>query len=249
VGVSPGTREPLANPRVVAIPIAYNEGQRLGRVLERLAEVPGIDTAVVDDASTDRTPEIVREHGVTLVRREARGGAGAAVRTAYAFARERGYDVCVVLSGNDKDRPSEMHRLIEPIVKGEADLVQGSRYLAGGEGRGMPRLRRFASQVVHPWLFTLFARRRMTDTTNGYRALRLSILDDPRIDLDQRWLDRYELEVYLLFQVARLGYGLAEVPVTKVYPYPLVNYTRMRAGVGWWSILRPILLLGLGLRR
>src|SRR5262249_41892348 len=56
-----------------------------------------------------------------------------------------------------------------------------------------------------------------TDGTNGFRAFRLSLLDDPRVRLDQAWLDRYELEPYLLFQVVRCGFRVHEVPVTVRY--------------------------------
>jgi dolichol-phosphate mannosyltransferase len=89
----------------------------------------------------------------------------------------------------------------------------------------------------------------MTDTTNGYRALRLSLLDDPRLDLDQPWLDAYDLEPYLLLRAIRLGYVVREVPVSKVYPPRGQPYTKMRPVTDWWSILRPIALLGLGLKK
>jgi len=239
---------PLAEPRVVAIPVAHNEERAIGCVLDRLAQVPGVDAAVVDDGSTDGTAAMVRGRGATLVQRQRRGGAGAAIRTAYAWARERAYDVCVIMSGNDKDRPAEMAALVGPIVRGEADLVQGSRYLGGGAYRNMPVHRQMASRIVHPWLFSIVARQRMTDTTNGYRALRLSILDDPRIQLDQPWLDAYELEPYLLLTAIRLGYAVREAPVSKVYPGGRLPYTKMRPLVDWWSIVRPIVLLGLRLR-
>ena len=89
----------------------------------------------------------------------------------------------------------------------------------------------------------------MTDTTNGYRALRLAVLDDKRVDLDQEWLDKYELEPYLLYTLIRLGYPVREVPVTKIYPLSELGYTKMKPITGWWSILRPIFILGFGLKR
>jgi dolichol-phosphate mannosyltransferase len=239
---------PLSAPRVVAIPIAFNEERAIGRVLDRFQDVDGVDVAVVDDGSTDETASVVRDRGLVVIARSTRGGAGAAVRTAYAWARRRGYDICVILAGNDKDRPAEMRALIEPIVSGEADLVQGSRYLPGGFNRNMPFIRRMASQHVHPALFSVAAGRRMTDTTNGYRALRLSVLDDARIALEQPWLDGYDLEPYLLLRAVQLGYVVREVPVSKSYPES-GPYTKMRVVIDWWSIVRPIVMLGLGLER
>jgi dolichol-phosphate mannosyltransferase len=239
----------VAVPRIVAIPVAFNEEHAIGKVLDRLKEVSGIDVAVVDDGSTDRTASVVRDRGAALIQVRPRRGVGAAIRTGYGWARERGYDICVILSGNDKDRPSEIPALVAPIVRGDSDLVQGSRYLPGGEHHNMPLYRRGASQLLHPWLFTLVARQRMTDTTNGFRSLRLSILEDSRFNLDQPWLDRYELEPYLLLKTIRLGYVVREVPVTKIYPPSGRPYTKMRPLLDWWSIIRPILLVGVGLKQ
>jgi dolichol-phosphate mannosyltransferase len=75
------------------------------------------------------------------------------------------------------------------------------------------------------------------------------VLLDPHIDLEQSWLDEYELEPYLYIRAIRRGYRTTEVPVTKVYPPKEMGQTKMKPFVGWWSILRPLVLLGLGLRR
>ncbi len=224
------------------MPVAYNEARRIGRVLDRFraASVPHLDVVVVDDGSTDETAALVRARGVRVLSRAARGGAGAAIRTAYQWARTNGYDIAVILAGNDKDRPEEIERLIAPIVRGEADLVQGSRYLAGGVHGGTPLLRRIATQFVHPRLTSLAAGRRLTDTTNGYRALRLSVLDDERIGLNDPRLDRYQLEPYLLLTAIRLGYAVIEVPVSKIYPQDGHATTKMRPVVDWWRILEPV---------
>jgi hypothetical protein len=74
-------------------------------------------------------------------------------------------------------------------------------------------------------------------------------LEDSRIRLDQSWLDQYELEPYLYLRAIQLGYRTCEVPVTKVYPPKRLGQTKMPAITGWWSILRPLVLVGLGLRR
>jgi len=240
---------PIPRPRVVAMPVAFNEVRAIGAVLDRFQAVKHADVAVIDDGSTDGTGDVARARGVTVVARPRRGGVGAAIRSGYAWARDRGYDIGVIMSGNDKDRPDELQLLVDPIASGEADLVQGSRYLRGGQYQGMPRHRRVASRYLHPWLCSLAARQRLTDTTNGYRALRLSVLGDPRLRLDRPWLDAYELEPYLLLTAIRLGYVVREVPVSKVYPPPGRPYTKMRPLTDWWSILRPVVLLGLGLRR
>ena len=235
--------------RVAAAAIAFNEAAEIGRVLDRF--VPGlVDTViVVDDASTDETAAIAEQKGALVLRHARRSGAGAAIRTAIQYAIAHKYDVLVVLAGNDKDRPVEIERLLGPIVDQGYDLVQGSRYLPGGEFGNMPFYRQLATRCLHPWLLSALVGQRMTDSTNGFRAIRLSVLADARLDLSQSWLDHYELEPYLLFKLVRLGYRVTEVPVTKIYPPHELGYTKMQPITGWWSILRPLVLLGLGLKR
>ncbi|MFM7594467.1 MAG: hypothetical protein ACKO85_21955, partial [Isosphaeraceae bacterium] len=108
---------------------------------------------------------------------------------------------------------------------------------------------RITTQFVHPILFSLVARKRLKDTTNGFRSIHLGVFDDPQIDITQPWLDQYEMEVYLRFKIIRLGYKHGEVPCTKIYPAKQLGITKMKPITGWWSILRPIFLLGLGLRK
>ena len=153
------------------------------------------------------------------------------------------------MAGNNKDNPAEISRLLEPICHKACDLVIGSRYLAGGQyGGDMPAYRKFATRL-HPWLLSLAAGKKLTETTNGFRTIRLSSLDDPRINLRQGWLDGYALEVYLIYKMITLGYRHTEVPCTKIYPPKAVGNTKMKPVIGWWDILRPVFLLGLGLRR
>jgi dolichol-phosphate mannosyltransferase len=180
---------------------------------------------------------------------ERRRGAGAAIRTALEYARQNGFDILVVVAGNDKDRPDEIPRLVKPIVEDNFDLVQGSRYLKGGNYGNTPLYRQVATRFIHPLLFSLVTRRWITDSTNGFRALRLSMCDDERINLSQEWLDQYELEPYIFYKAIRLGYNVKEVPVTKIYPPKALGYTKMRPITGWWSILRPLLYLALGIKK
>jgi hypothetical protein len=112
----------------------------------------------------------------------------------------------------------------------------------------MPLYRRIATRI-HPLLFSLVAGRRVSESTNGFRAIHRRVLADPRLDLSAPWLDEYELEPYLYLRAIRLGYATAEVPVSKVYPPKQVGQTKMKPVSGWWSILRPLVYVGLGIRR
>jgi dolichol-phosphate mannosyltransferase len=232
--------------KVVLIAPVLDEEVKIGEVVRR-APRDIVDTVlVVDDGSQDRSREVARARGAEVLEMGATVGVGAALRAGFDWARERKFDVIVVIAGNNKDAPEEITRLLDPIVDG-ADFVQGSRYLAGGRTGGMPLYRHVATRL-HPLLFSFSARKWVSESTNGFRAFRTGLLDDPRIRLDQSWLDAYELEPYLYWKTIRLGYRTAEVPVTKIYPPRAVGYTKMKPITGWWSMLRPLVLLGLGLR-
>lgn len=235
--------------RVLAVPVAFNEEKKIGSVIDRFNRADVDEILVLDDCSTDDTPQVIASRGVATLRQPARRGVGAAIRRAIEHARAQKFDVLVILAGNDKDRPQEIPRLLKPIVEEGYDFVQGSRYLPGGDFGNMPLYRRLATQFAHPLLFSLITFRRITDSTNGFRAFRLSLFDDSRMDIQQEWLNQYELEPYIFFKAIRLGYKVKEVPVTKIYPPHELGYTKMKPITGWWSILRPLVYLGLGLRR
>ncbi len=236
--------------RVLAVPVAFNEEKKIVSVFKRFEGVSGIDEILLlDDCSTDGTRRAAEAAGVKVLTQARRSGVGAAIRRAIRYAEDNKFDILVILAGNDKDRPAEIHRLVEPIANDGYDFVQGSRYLPGGDFGNMPVYRQLSTRFVHPALFSLIAGQRITDSTNGFRALRVSVFADKRIDIDQEWLNEYELEPYIFYKFIKLGYKVREVPVTKIYPPKALGYTKMRPITGWWSILRPIFLLGLGIKK
>jgi dolichol-phosphate mannosyltransferase len=202
----------------------------------------------MDDGSSDGALDGV-DPSVIVLRNETNQGIGSAMKRVFDYALDQGYDVLVIQAGNDKDDPLEIPSLLDPILAGDADFVQGSRYLGGGGFGNMPRYRVLGTRVIHPLVFSMASGKRVTESTNGFRAFRTSLLRDARINWRQDWLDRYELEPYLMLKAIKLGYRHREVPVTKTYPRHALGYTKMRPFIDWWSILRPVVYLGLGLRK
>jgi dolichol-phosphate mannosyltransferase len=243
------------NQKILVCPVAFNENVKIKSVIERFLKSPAhlsMDYLVVDDCSTDDTTDIIRSYasrGVKTIKHEKRSGVGAAIRTAIHYARKNNYDVLVIMAGNDKDNPDEIPQVTNPIVKDGYDFVQGSRYYGRkGTGGDMPFYRKVATKL-YPLLFSICVGRKLTDTSNGFRAFRLSLFNDKRFDINQDWLNQYELEPYLLYKSITLGYKFTEAFVTKIYPPKKLGYTKMKPITGWWSIFRPLVFLRLGIKK
>jgi dolichol-phosphate mannosyltransferase len=225
---------------------ALNESGKIGRAVLRIPR-PLVDRVlVVDDGSTDGTAAEAEAAGATVIRHDRNLGVGAAIRTGIERAQQDGIALTGILAGDDQDVPDELARLAEAIVDRGCEFVQGSRYLPGGQRQNQP-LSRTVMTIGYSVIFSAVTLRRITDATNGFKLFRTEICRD--WDLRQKWLDRYELEPYLLYQAIRRGHKVCEVPVTKFYPpNRAVGYTKMKAWRDWWRITRPMVLLTLRIR-
>ena len=243
VEVATETREPL----VAVIIAALNESGKIGRVLDKFPKDGRFEAIVVDDGSSDDTGDQARAHGAAVVlRHEKNRGVGAAIRTGFHCAQERGRPYLALLAGDDQHEPADLVGALDFALARDADYVQGSRWMRGGHVVG-PAGGRGLGTRFYSLIFSILVFRRITDATNGFRVFRTKILDNPSINIDQDWLDRYELEPYLLYRTIRSHYRVVEYPVTVVYHAE--GYTKMRGLRDWWRLFRPALLLRFGVKR
>ena len=152
---------------LVIVP-AFNEAASLPFVLERVRAGGWQDICVIDDGSTDDTAGIASSHGAVVLRCPINLGIGGAVQTGYLWARERGYDAAVQIDGDGQHDPAFVAAVLEPILRGQADIVIGSRFRLGGGFRST-RLRRIGIRYL-AWLLRLRCGARVSDPTSGFRA-------------------------------------------------------------------------------
>jgi glycosyltransferase involved in cell wall biosynthesis len=158
--------------RVLAIVPAFNEERSLPAVVADLRRaVPGVDVCVVDDGSTDRTAEVARGLGVTLLRLPLNLGIGGAVQAGYRWARDHGYDVAVQVDGDGQHDPRFLPALVDAVAGERDGLAVGSRF-AGPRESGAFRStwsRRLGIRYLS-WMLRLRCGARVSDPTSGFRA-------------------------------------------------------------------------------
>lgn len=236
--------------KILAVVVCYNTAKSTKITLSNFPSKRDYSILVINDGSTDTTREIIRRFDFKVIEHDRNRGVGAAIKTGIKYAIENDYQIMVVLAGNNKDNPGEISRVVEPIVKESYDYVQGSRFVPGGRHDHLP-LFRFIMVKIHALLFSLLTGRRCTDALNGFRAYKLSIFNDKRINIWQDWLDRYEFETYVHYKVLKYGYRFKEAPVSKIYPanWRKVKYTHIRPFIDWWNIVKPLFLLMTGMKK
>jgi len=239
---------------IAVIPV-YNETGRILKVLNKFKDNVVDEICIIADCTSKEDLDRIRKKlkkfttPVHLISNDVRMGIGYAIRKGINYGIEQGHDIVVVMAGNNKDDPNEIPRLLEPIANNGVDYVQGSRFMNGGNHKRNPLLRGIFSKV-YPFIWTLFTRSQCSDVTNGFRAYKLDLFKDPRINIKQRWLNGYGLEYYIHYKALTLGYKTTEVPITKTYPMRSEGkYTKISPLQDWWDIVGPLIYLRLGVRQ
>jgi dolichol-phosphate mannosyltransferase len=242
-------------PRKLAIIPVYNQVGTIGKVLAKFVPPEVDEICLVVDCPTDDLLREIKSVGreieipIRTIQNCRRMGVGYAIREGIEYALNEGYDVVVVMAGNNKDDPREIPKLLSPILNEGYDYVQGSRFLPGGRRVKNPVLRETFSRL-YPFIWTLLTNVRCTDVTNGFRAYKTRIFGAKSLNIWQSWLNGYELEYYIHYKILTLGYKTKEVPVSKVYPHRHKGgYSNILPFRDWWQIVGPLICLKLGARK
>lgn len=193
----------------VAIVPALNEEGSIAQVIEEIrAYDAGLRVVVIDDGSTDATTEAARAAGATVLRLPFNLGIGGAVQTGLRYAHENGFGFAVRVDGDGQHDPAQLAKVVEPVLRDEADIAVGSRYLGlGGEGYRSTPSRRLGIRILARTV-SLLTRQRITDPTSGFQALNRRAIALFAADYPH---DYPEVEALVL--LARHRLRLREVPI------------------------------------
>jgi glycosyltransferase involved in cell wall biosynthesis len=194
------------SPRVlVAIP-AYGEEKSIGGIVSSIQGKLPYDVVVVNDGSPDGTSAAARNAGAITLDLPCNLGIGGALQTAYQFARDQGYDALVRIDADGQHEVEDIPRVLDPVLRGDADAVIGSRFLGEKEYRiSIPRI--FGIRFFR-WLVRSNTGYRVTDPTSGFFAVNRRLIDFYSHYYPS---DYPEVDAYILMH--RLKARTTEVPV------------------------------------
>lgn len=209
---------------VTVILPAFNEEVSIGSIV-LLTRYYADSVIVIDDGSSDRTAEIARKAGAEVIVHEVNKGKGAALKTGFAAADDLGADIIVTMDSDGQHNPAEIPRLIDPIIKGEADMVNGSRYLNGLD-KNTPAYRR-VGQTILDEVTNLNSGLHITDSQSGFRAFAASTKDIFRFTAQGM-----AIESEMLADAGKSGLRIAEVEIGVRYDVDCSTVNPIKHGLG-----------------
>jgi dolichol-phosphate mannosyltransferase len=205
---------PAAGESVLVVIPTYQERANLPRIVARVfAAVPRAHVLVVDDNSPDGTGDVADELAVAdgrlhVLHRPGKQGLGAAYLAGFGWALNEGFEIIVEMDADGSHQPEELPNLLRSLR--DADVVLGSRWVAGGQVRNWPKSRELLSRGANSYARLLLGIP-LRDATGGYRAYRAAVLK--ALDLDSVRSQGYCFQVDLAMRSLQRGFRVVEVPI------------------------------------
>ena len=192
----------------VGIP-SYNEEKNIAGIIQKLSEIA--DTIIIcNDGSTDNTGKIAEKMGVIVINHERNLGYGGAIRSLFLKARELDCDMLVTLDSDGQHRLEDVLPVAEPIIKNQADLVIGSRFLEGNQ-ENIPKYRKVGIKMLTK-LANTSLEKSVTDSQSGFRAYSKKILSE--ITPSEQGMG---VSNEILMKSSKKGFKIVEVPIVVLY--------------------------------
>lgn len=227
---------------VVAIP-AYNEEVAIGSIVLSSKKYAG-RVIVIDDGSKDDTGRIARLAGADVITHKTNLGKGAGIKDAFEYAKAAKAAILVLIDGDGQHNPDEISRLIEPILTGEADMVNGSRFMTKCQNH-VPKYRRVGQEIL-TIATNAGTNMKITDTQNGFRAF-----SNKTFNCFSFHQNGMAIESEMLIDAANANLKIKEVPINVRYDVNGSTYNPFTHGISVLNSViglilqkRPMLFIG-----
>lgn len=228
--------------RVLLVMPALNEQESVGAVVGRGRE-HGYDVCVVDDGSRDTTAARASDAGAEVLRLPVNVGVGGALRCGFRWALAHGYDVVVQVDADGQHDPSQVRELLDAMRSSGADMVVGSRFVAGSGPYEVHGARRLAMRAVSARVRRV-AGVVVSDSSSGFRAIRRPLLDNFAADYPVEYLGD---TVEALIEAGRAGAKIVEHPIAMTQRTH--GSASTGAVTGLWYVLRLLVAIELQHKR
>lgn len=196
--------------KVLLIIPAYNEEENILRVCQEINQKrPDLDYVVINDGSKDNTLKILQENNINHINLIHNLGIGGAVQTGYKYAYENGYDIAIQYDGDGQHDVSYVEKICEPLIKGEANMCIGTRYLDKSSSTFQSTFMRRLGKSIISCIIKLCCNKKITDPTSGFRAADKNVIE---VFAKKYPTDYPEPESTV--DVLKKKYNVVEVPVS-----------------------------------
>lgn len=199
--------------KILLIIPAYNEEENILNTINKIKEYNNkfekVDYIVINDGSTDKTEEILRQNNINHIKLVNNLGIGGAVQTGYKYAYENRYDIAIQFDGDGQHDVNYVTKVCEPLINGQADMVIGTRYLDKSSSKFQSTfMRRLGANIISICI-RIFAGKKITDPTSGFRATNKRVIEEFAKEYPKEYPEP-ESTVSLLVN----GYKVEEIPVS-----------------------------------
>jgi len=199
----------MEKPLISLVIPAYNEERNIGFLLQRTHDILkkesiSYEIIVVNDGSTDKTAEVAKEHNVVLVNNKRNLGKGGSLRNGFKYARGK---LIVTMDADGSHQPEDIPYLISPILKGDVDVVFGSRFV-NGKGRDTTSRLHILGNAILNFVILFLTGKYISDSQSGFRAFTRDVLK--KITLIS---SRYEIESEMLIKILSKNFRFMEIPI------------------------------------
>tara|TARA_B100001057_G_C22811192_1_gene935487 strand:- start:36 stop:758 length:723 start_codon:yes stop_codon:yes gene_type:complete len=222
------------------IPV-FNEYNKLNKLIDQIKNNEhkkyNLQYIFVNNGSTDDSLNLIKKSNIKYISFKNNKGVGYALMIGFLYARKYNFNYLVHLAGNGKMNPAQIDKFLELISRHDYDFVSGSRFLEGSSKKNNPLIRLVLIKSFSI-LLSLIIRRRITDTTCGFRSFKINIFQNFKKNFFKKQYFTYGYEYFSYGKIIKSKkIKFTEIPVSMDYPSK-TNYSKIRPVLDWYIILK-----------